>query len=214
MKSLLNLYTEELRERPVPYGFYTLLGAMLLTLVVMVVLGLLDQHRLSKLEQQHQFLQSREMMLNQSVKALEAQMTGEEQLAAMEREAARLLQEIDARERGLAELKGMIEQRSAGFSPMLHGLAEASGQGVWLTRIQLDKVGAPTSEPAVRLDGRLREGERLPAYLDALARSDALRGLNFNSMQVQRPEGSQADHDAIRFLLSTRMGDALEEGGR
>ncbi|MEW6445653.1 MAG: hypothetical protein ACOZAQ_00580 [Pseudomonadota bacterium] len=209
MKNLLNLYVEELRERPVSYGFPMLLGAMLAVALSMLALGALTQQRVQTLTQQQQSQQARVQVLMQSLAALESQMAGQEQRQALERDMARVARDIAARERALVELKGMVDQPSPGFSGILRGLSYASGHGVWLTRIHLDKDDPRAVLPEMRLEGQLQHGERLPIYIDALARADALRGLNFNSMQAQRA-GEGANSPSIRFVLGTRSDDALE----
>lgn len=220
MKNLLNLYTDELRDKPIPYGFPWLVGAVAAMALLLLAQGGYTQHRLAGMDADHRALQERQQGLKASIAALEAKIATQDQLDAIERESATLHQDIQGRERVLAELKAQIERPAEGFSRSLHGLASASGQGVWLTDIHLTTAGSGEPLAEVRLTGRLHQGERLPHYLDALARAEALRGLRFNSMQALRADpatgpGTQntpAKDDAIIFMLSTRADDLLQEG--
>ena len=220
MKNLLNLYTEELRERPVPYGFNLLLGAALAVAVLMLLLGLATQHRLGGLDTEHQAQQVRQQALNSSIAALESQQAKQDQLESMRREMALLQQDIQGRERALIELKGYIQRPAEGFSRVLHGLAEASGHGVWLTHIHLAAAPAEPGLADVRLIGKMRQAEQLPHYLDALAATEALSGQGFNSMQARRPEASAGggqvavvEDDVITFMISSRADDETLQGG-
>lgn len=222
MKTLLNLYTEELREKPIPYGFPWLLTALALVSLGMLAYGVFTEYRLTAMSAEHQALQERQQALKDSIAALEAKLASKEVFERIEQETAALTQDIQARERMLSELNGLLERSGEGFSHTLRGLAAASGQGVWLTDIHLVSGSAQQRLAEVRLIGRLHQGQHLPAYLDALARSEALRGLRFDSVQVQRGEQpSQAARtpaqqeavataETLTFMLSTRPDDSLQ----
>ncbi|MEW5972918.1 MAG: hypothetical protein AB1713_04065 [Pseudomonadota bacterium] len=212
MKNLLNLYTDELRERPLPYGLPWLVAAVLATAGLMLGYGLWTQQRLAGMEEEQQRLQVRQQALNGSIAALEGQLVKQDRLEAMEQEMARLQQANAQRELLLAELQWQMKHPTEGFSRQLRGLAAAHGHGVWLTGIQLTPLSvkqegrSPSME--VRLFGRMHQGQQLPRYMDALAETEAFRGLRFKSIQALRPDG---EDDTIAFLISTRVDDPLEQ---
>lgn len=219
MKNLLNLYTDELREKPIPYGFPWLVGAVASMIVLLLGQGAYTQHRLNGVDAENRNLQARQQALQVSISALEARIASQDQMEAIERESASLHQDIQGRERVLSELMSLVERPAEGFSRSLHGLASASGQGIWLTDIHLATSGTGRALSEVRLTGRMHRGDQLPRYIDALACAEALRGLRFNSMQALRadpataPDAQRASakDDAITFMISTRADDLLSK---
>jgi len=210
LKNLINLYTDELRERPVPYGFRWLVAALLVTAGLLLVYGLWTQQRLDKMLDEQQRLQARQQTLNASIAALEGQIVKKDRLEAMERELARLRLANTQREMLITELQGRVQQPAQGFARSLRGLASAHAHGVWLTHIQLiyalEKDGK-TPSMDIRLTGRMQQGQQLPRYMDALAEVDVFQGLRFNSMQAARLDENGR---TIAFLISTRPNDQLE----
>ncbi|MFZ5466920.1 MAG: hypothetical protein ACOZAI_06620 [Pseudomonadota bacterium] len=239
MKYLLNLYTDELRERPLPYGLPLLVATLLATAGLLLGYGLWTQHRLNGMEENQRQLQAKQETLKVSIASLEGQLVKQDQLDAVERGLARLRQGNAQREMLLAEMQGQVEHPFGGFSRPLHGLAAAHGQGVWLTRIQL------TAELARRdLEGRTPQGLR-PGMAEGSERRDQQRrqderplsmgvrlsGRMHQGQQLPRYMDALAEADAFRglrfnsmqalrldgddktiaFLISTRADDPLEQ---
>lgn len=226
MKNLLNLYTEELRDKPLPYGFSWLAGSIAAVTVLLVVQAVYIHSRLAVLEAEHQTLDERKHFLNSSIKFLEEKIATEDQRQRFEQEMASLLADIHGRERVLAEMNALLDHPMKGFSSYLQALAAASGHGVWLTNIHLQSASTGQDLDDIRLIGRMHQGDKLPRYIDALSRTEALQGLRFNSVHALRvaPEsgGNVGSHnpmaqgrivldEPIIFLLSTRPNDALGE---
>lgn len=216
MKKFINLYTDDLREKPVPYGFSMLVTVLLISIASMLAYGFWNQQQLAKKEKDLRQIQAREQALQETVTSLEGQLVKKDQIEAME-QALNLLRQGNAqRERLLIELRGKMNDPFRGFSPSLHALSSAYGQGVWLTRIQLihpsitQALGQKeTATPLeVRLSGRMHQGKYLPRYMDALAMTEGFSGLHFNSIHLLRSE----DEKIITFLISTRAEDVMEQG--
>lgn len=218
MKNLLNLYTEELRERPIPYGFSVLISAFLAAIALVLVLGAWTEQRLTGMEDEQRHLVEEQQALNQSIAALEAQRPKKEHIEAIERENARLTEAIAQRERLLKMLGGYVVQPSLGFSSALRGLSAAHRQGMWLTHIHLarpimalEDKGKASVPIEVVLRGRMYKGQQLAGYLDALAATEVFGGLHFNTMQAQLDEKEKKDTGgvyslegkSISFVLST-----------
>ncbi len=220
MKTQIDLYTEELRERPIPYNFSMLLAVLLVTALLMLGYGLWNEQRLTALERQAKGLEAQQKALQTTITALEAELAKQDKRQALEQELARLRQANAQRERLLDVLEGHMQRPRQGFSPILRALSAAHGQGVWLTRIQLAFVtqgeglataGDDVPPLEVRLIGRMQRGEELPRYMDALARTQAFQGLRFRSMQAMRLE---EEGELIAFLISTRADDQLDREER
>ncbi|AWT09378.1 PilN domain-containing protein [Stutzerimonas frequens] len=109
------------------------------------------------------------------------------------------LAEREARNRQLqalaTHLQTLDSQLRDGFAPLLAALSERHPpSGLWLTRIRLQAGGSD-----MLLRGLSQDQELLPLYLESLGRSDALRGREFGSFDLQRE-----DDGLLLFHLSSR----------
>jgi Tfp pilus assembly protein PilN len=107
----------------------------------------------------------------------------------------------------LARMRSRLDLLSAppGAQPVsavLEGLAAATLDGVWLTRIQFDRAGRQ-----LQLEGRTRDARLLPRYLQSLGRQPAFAGLPLATVDASRPEapagrGESSSLIAFRILSS------------
>ncbi len=97
----------------------------------------------------------------------------------------------------------------ATVSQVLEGLAAATTDGVWLTRIRFEP-----STGMLRLDGRTRDPKLLPAYLAALGRAPAFVGLPLRYVGVTRSDttGSEAGAEFEFRIDSAGMRPAPDGG--
>ena len=110
----------------------------------------------------------------------------------------------------IARMRARLEQVTASpdalpVSTVIEGLAAATIDGVWLTRIQFDRTGR-----TLQLEGRTRDARLLPGYLQSLGRQPAFAGLPLATVDAQRGESSSAQGGA-RPLVSFRIVSATAE---
>jgi len=113
---------------------------------------------------------------------------------ALERELERARTELAGQKRfreALDQLEGVGHE---GFAGALTGLEEAPPRGLWLRHFILAGDGA------ARFEGSTVAAERVPAFVEGLAASDALATSRFARMDLQRRENGQY----IDFVLSSR----------
>lgn len=109
------------------------------------------------------------------------------QLAQVPSAGAALASEIEAEERAVAALEGIVRRlghgplaRTQGFTEPLRALARAAADGVWLAGVQLDNTSG-----ALTLDGRAVDAARVPAYLAALRADRAFAGTAFAAIDAR-----------------------------
>lgn len=192
----INLYQPEFHPRRDWLGLTGVTTLAVVFILALVVITWLMQRRLTQMEEEvnHLTRQEEAVMLRLS------DLTGRRPAqAAFEAEAL-------AQEGTRAFLDLLEETRQAhgvGFSAALAGMGEARVEGVWLTRISLERGGA-----ALTLEGRTRSAERLPEYVRALLSHPALQGRALDGVRVQE---SPAGEERAFHLYST--GKAAEQDG-
>ncbi len=110
----------------------------------------------------------------------------------------------------IARMRARLEQVTASpdalpVSTVIEGLAAATVDGVWLTRIQFDRTGR-----TLLLEGRARDARLLPGYLQSLGRQPAFAGLPLATVDAQRGESASAQ-SGVRPLVSFRIVSATAE---
>lgn len=90
---------------------------------------------------------------------------------------------------GLDGRRWLVDQLDASgdevvpFTSVLEGLGRQRPEPLWLTRIRVADAGA-----VLGLSGRTLQADHVPAYLQALAGEDGLRGREFTHFSIVRPE--------------------------
>lgn len=115
--------------------------------------------------------------------------------------------EIAALESVVARLATRATSTDIGFAGHLRSLARSSADGVWLTRIRIDK-----SNGSLTLEGSALESALIPSYLAGLSRDPLLSGTRFAAMDIKETE--LAGRPVLRFKLDggdekLRPADAL-----
>lgn len=153
------------RDRRIPS--WSLPAAALATLLVGGAVVAWQQAALGPARQRTATLEARAKQLRDAPPAVGASAD-----VSIEAEIARLRAQ-------LAQLAGGADGPAA--AAVLEALAAATIDGVWLTRIRVDREGG-----AVSLEGRTRDARLLPRYLQSLGRQPVLAGLALATVEAGR----------------------------
>lgn len=178
------------------------LGLCLL-LGLMSVLQWQDTRRLARQQIQ---LQQKHAALEQSVAELDKELAAREPDAALQKELARVDAELQRKQRVLARIQGRSFGNSAGFAPVFVGLARQRLDGLWLTGLHVSAGGQ-----ALDLQGSALDPALVPRYLQRLRAEPGLKGMEFETFLMQRPQGGRTHID---FDLRSKAGARAEAGGR
>lgn len=119
--------------------------------------------------------------------------TGEKSLSEQLEDA---LQTLDEKQTVLALINGTTLGDTQGFSRHLRALARQNVDGLWLTQITLSGTGKKTS-----LQGRARQPELVPAYVQKLAGERPFAAQRFQQFQINRPD--EANDRAVEFSMNS-----------
>lgn len=113
---------------------------------------------------------------------------------------------VDGRRQVLARLLRGDLGDSGGVSEYLRAFARQRLDGVWITGLSIGGAGRD-----ITVDGRTRDAQLLPRYLERLRDETALRGRAFATLAVHKPStrdeaGSSAEPDYLAFRLATADG--------
>ncbi len=193
----LNLYQVERPQQDGPQPEYLLLGLGLLLLLCLGHAVWQGWQLYSKGQHLRQ--------LEAAAQTQEAELTTAQASFVEPKLDARLPRQLADQESQNRQLQGLItylqtldEQQRVGFAAPLQALAEQHPPGgLWLMGIQISDGGSQ-----IRLQGRSRNQELLPRYLDALGASPVFSGREFARMDIQRGEDQ-----VLEFDLSSRPVD-------
>jgi Tfp pilus assembly protein PilN len=129
-------------------------------------------------------------------------------LTAADRNAGGDATRAQAVQAEIARLRARLDQLSAApdaiaVSAVIEGLAAATLDGVWLTRIQFDR-----GSRVLQLEGRARDARLLPAYLQSLGRQPAFQGMPLAAVEAARPDGPAAAPGAPPAPVTFRIQSA------
>ena len=121
---------------------------------------------------------------------------------------------VDGRRQVLVRLQHGDLADSGGVSEYLRAFARQRLDGVWITGLSIGGAGRE-----ITVDGRTRDAQLLPRYLQRLRDETALRGRAFATLAVHRPSTrdqarSFAEPDYLEFRLATadRTGGGMHAG--
>lgn len=194
----INLLNPRLLTLRVAFSARTLAWTLLAVAVMGLVLYAVVESNASEVEQQLNQTQARRDELQAKLEALN-QPAAEVQANA-DKQALRIAEQRKqiARLKTLQSALGAAPGRVA-FSARLRALANESMPGVWLT-------GFEVGEHTFRLQGRALETDRIPDYLDLLARQPALRDLPLTGFSIILPEAAEgASIQGVAFEVNPGM---------
>lgn len=94
-----------------------------------------------------------------------------------------LTESIAARSRALKVLQDGAAGQTTGFASRLEALARRHVEGLWIDGLMLSGTTG-----AMSLQGATLDADTVPAYLQGLARENALAGTRFDEFVIERPE--------------------------
>lgn len=94
-----------------------------------------------------------------------------------------LTESIAARSRALKVLQDGAAGQTTGFASRLEALARRHVEGLWIDGLMLSGTSG-----AMSLQGATLDADTVPAYLQGLARENALAGTRFDEFVIERPE--------------------------
>lgn len=178
MQQQINLFQPVFRREAKVFSARTLAQILALALVLGVAGSALLQLQLAKHAATRDLLDGQYRKLESQLLTLEAQAdTG--QLAALDTRIKDLETRLANGATELAEIQGLLLERSTGFAPVLEALALHPLSGLWLTGIHLQ-------DGELQLQGIVLDPELIPRYLDLLAEDAALAHWSLATVQLER----------------------------
>ena len=188
----INLYLESLKPRKEPLGLVTVLTSWgVVALALCVVWGWLGmEHR--QLSHQITQLKAQQATLKQQSDELSERLEKHQPSPTKIAAAERLKRDIKAHQASLASLQQYNKAESAGFSGVMHALANISRPDISLNYIKVDGR-------SFDLRGLARTPEVVPSWIKQFKQELNLVGRSFDRLSIGRNE-----QQLVTFELSTK----------
>ncbi|MFW5823488.1 MAG: PilN domain-containing protein [Marinobacter sp.] len=196
----VNLYTAEFRPRPQRLTATSGLLVVLVALLLVLAAGGWYRYEAAELEQSVTAEGASNDRLLQSVEKLTSELQGRRPDAQLEGAVERVTDTLARRQRLLERVERLASNPSDGFSAPMSALARQVPEGLWLTGLSL-------RPDRVSLEGRTREGNLVPVYLERLGQEAAFTGQAFGRFELGRSD----DHPWIEFSVATRPDGEAEQ---
>jgi len=131
----------------------------------------------------------------QSIERVRASAPRQAEVKLMEREIARLSQDLDYRRRLKQALATGAFGNTEGFSSYFEALARGHVDGAWLTGIAIGQGGGRLS-----FSGKTIDPELVPLYLRRLSEAPVFRKRGFNVLELAR---SEKENQFVTFNIGT-----------
>ncbi|MGB1800815.1 MAG: PilN domain-containing protein [Gammaproteobacteria bacterium] len=196
MHQQINLYQPMFREQKVVFSALTMLQVGIFFLFVFAAMYVYEVNSLKPYEKQLSTMDKELEQMNEQVEALGSSKKRSKS-KLLEREIAKLTQELEQRERIANILTSRSFGNSQGFSSYLEAFARGHVEGTWLTSVNIKQGGA-----ALGLKGKSLSSELVPVYIQKLAEEESLDGSAFNTMELARVETEEGKSE-LNFSIST-----------
>lgn len=197
MKQQINLYQPMFRKQKKVFSAATMLQICLFFIIVFAGLYGYEMYRLGPFKEQLSKVNNDLQRLSEQMQNLNKQQTKKAKSALLQKEIARVSNELKQRRHIQQILETHEFGNDKGFSSYMEALARQHVDGSWLTRIVISQGGA-----SVKLQGKTLSSEFVPIYLQQLSKEQVLAGISFNVMELKRPEKGE-NNDQILFNVST-----------
>ena len=181
MRQQINLYQAVLIDRPEPLRLRQVGLILLFFLVLLALLSLFNFRQMRSAGEQLAVLQRQQARLSQQVATLEQQYPERQKSALLEEEIRRTEHILEGQKRLLGYFSVREEGGNEKILSVLDGLARNLRPGVWLRRIQLDGSGRK-----IVLDGSALHPKQVPRYLQFLGERGVLSGQIFSRLKLTR----------------------------
>ncbi|GAA5179905.1 hypothetical protein GCM10025771_23180 [Niveibacterium umoris] len=210
MKPNINLADHALLPREPHFTLASLVAALGLVAVALVLVAAWSMHVAGQRAAERAAMQVQLDRMQREIAALTAQLAPKGDEAQFAERLAALSQEGEELRRVMKMLEGGGVGSTSGFSATLGGLAGNRVEGVWLTSLHLTPERAEFS-------GKTLSAERLPQFIGALARIDALHDRSFAAVEIKETQPAAVDSSASAPVakyapLTFRIGQ--EEAGK
>ncbi|HET6656083.1 MAG TPA: PilN domain-containing protein [Gammaproteobacteria bacterium] len=196
----INLYQPILREPQKVFSARTMGQALAIIAAALVLLYAWGSWQTHELKARVATLQAQQRHDNAVLEKLEATLAARQPSAALSQALAAAEHERDARQALLEALSAPHRANTAGFAPVLEGLARTRVPGLWLTGIAVANGGAD-----IRLAGRTTRSARVPELVHQLADASAFSGVEFKRLEIRRDDDQAHGRAQLDFLLSTTV---------
>ena len=187
----INLYHVSLRP---PRQVLTLQQVSMATGLLLLVLALVSGVQGWWLHQAKQKLNSdtqQQAQLAQKIDLLGKQLAKESNDSELKQIIAAKEGELQDKQQVLLALTGKRLGNTTGFADQFTGLARQHVEGIWLTGLYIHAGGEK-----LNLQGRTTSAELVPRYLQRLAQEPSFKGIEFQTLLMERVEKtSQIDFD-------------------
>jgi len=201
MRQQINLYREELIDRPEPFQSRQSLLLLLIAFCCLVLLGIFSYWQTSSVQAQVTLLKQQQQQLETHISDLEKKYPAPQKSASLEKKIIQRERELQGQRRAIDYfLKQDRQGRNMEILSSLEGLARYPLTGVWLRRVSLLQRGGE-----VKLAGSSLSPEKIPEYLQLLGEKNIFGGQVFARLKLNRLEdkGNRVDFELDSIMEET-----------
>jgi hypothetical protein len=210
VRQQINLYQPIFSETRTSLSFA--LAAVLLAVVIvgLTVHSVLENSKVAALTAEVEALRLKQGEQDALLTATSEQQAGREKPVAVEARIEALDRAIVERKAALKFLQSGAAGQSNGFADRMEALARRHVEGLWIDRLLL----SGTNGSMVLMGGTV-DADKVPEYLQSLARDKVLSGTRFDDFIIERPKPVAAkgeteqpqpppQNSSIRFRAGTK----------